>query len=159
MMRRSRFCGCIELSQSSKCVKTARHGTHPPAVDNPSRSPKYSVMRHVVVRPDAAEVKPLTEPVLLILMSLAHKPRHGYALIKDIEILSNGRVRLSTGTLYGALRRLLEDTWIERFKQADTSREKQAYKLTPAGRRQLQLELDRMKQLTGASARLRMREA
>src|SRR5579863_6941960 len=112
-------------------------------------------MRHV-----AEEARPLTEPVLLILMSLADKPRHGYALMKDIEVFSDGRVRLSTGTLYGALRRLLEDVWIERFAQEDTSREKQAYRLTAAGRRQLQQELDRMKQLTrAASVRLRMREA
>ena len=117
-------------------------------------------MRHVVERPDTEEIKPLTEPVLLILLSLAGKPRHGYALMRDIEVLSGGRVRLSTGTLYGALRRLLEDTWIERFEQEDTSREKQAYRLTEAGRRQLRQELDRMKQLTRAAAvRLRMREA
>jgi DNA-binding PadR family transcriptional regulator len=104
--------------------------------------------------------RPLTEPVLLILMSLADKPRHGYALIKDIESLSNGRVHLGTGTLYGALRRLLEDLWIERFEQEDTSREKQAYRLTPAGREQLLRELERMKQLTrAATARLRVREA
>jgi len=110
-------------------------------------------MRHVVPRP-------LSEPVLLILTSLADKPRHGYALMKDIETLSGGRVRVSTGTLYGALRRLLEDGWIERHEQADTSREKQAYRLTEAGRRQLQLEMDRMKQLTrAAGARLRTKEA
>jgi DNA-binding PadR family transcriptional regulator len=102
----------------------------------------------------------MSEPVLLILASLADKPRHGYALMKDIEELSGGRVRLSTGTLYGALRRLLENGWIERFEQQDTSREKQAYRLTAAGRRQLQLELDRMKQLTrAAGARLRTKEA
>jgi DNA-binding PadR family transcriptional regulator len=112
------------------------------------------------MRNNLMEAKPLTEPVLLILLSLADKPRHGYALMKDIEFLSNGRVRLSTGTLYGALRRLLEDLWIERFEQTDTSREKQAYRLTSAGRRQLRSELDRMKQLTQAAAmRLRTREA
>ena len=110
-------------------------------------------MRHVVSRP-------LSEPVLLILTSLADRPRHGYALMKDIETLSDRRVRLSTGTLYGALRRLLEDAWIERFDQEDTSREKQAYRLTAVGRRQMQLELDRMKQLTrAAGARLRAKEA
>lgn len=117
-------------------------------------------MRHVVTQPDDPGPRPLTEPVLLILLSLADHPRHGYALIKDIEALSHARVRLSTGTLYGALRRLLEDAWIEPFEQDDTSRDKQAYKLTPAGRRRLQLELDRMKQLTRAAAtRLRAREA
>jgi DNA-binding PadR family transcriptional regulator len=113
-----------------------------------------------MLRPKVPESKPLTEPVLLILLSLADAPRHGYALLKDIESLSRGRVRLSTGTLYGALRRLLEDRWIERFEQEDTSREKQAYRLTSAGRAQLDGELDRMKQLTrAAAARLKTREA
>ena len=117
-------------------------------------------MRHVAEQNDPPETRPLTEPALLILTSLAGKPRHGYALMKDIEMLSGGRVRMSTGTLYGALRRLLEAGWIERFEQPDTSREKQAYRLTPPGRHQLQLELDRMKQLTrAATARLRTREA
>ena len=98
--------------------------------------------------------------MLWILTSLASAPRHGYALLRDIESLSGRRVRLSTGTLYGALRRLLEEQWIERFDQADTSRDKQAYRLTAEGRRQLELEVERMKQLTrAASARLKTREA
>jgi DNA-binding PadR family transcriptional regulator len=56
---------------------------------------------------------PLTEPVLLILLSLAGQPRHGYSILKDVEQMSDGRVMLSTGTLYGALRRLLHAEWIE----------------------------------------------
>lgn len=115
-------------------------------------------MRHVVERPDAADPKPVSEPVFLILTSLADQPRHGYALLQDIQHISNGRVSLSTGTLYGALRRLLEDRWIERFQQADKSRDKQAYKLTLEGRRQLQLEVERMRQLTRA-ATARMKES
>jgi DNA-binding PadR family transcriptional regulator len=109
-------------------------------------------MRQVVTRQENSESKPLSEPVLLILMSLVDEPRHGYALIKDIETLSKGRVRLSTGTLYGALRRLLDDGWIERFETEDTVRDKQAYKLTSAGYKQLRLELDRMRHLTRAMA-------
>jgi len=105
------------------------------------------------------EAKPLTEPVFLILLSLADRPKHGYALMKDIESLSNGRVRLSTGTLYGALRRLLDDSWIEPFQQEDSSREKQAYRLTEIGRAQLHNEVERMRQLTrAAAARLKARE-
>ena len=97
---------------------------------------------------------------MLILASLAGGPKHGYALMKDIESLSQGRVRMGTGTLYGALRRLLEDGWIERHEQDDTSRDKQAYRLTAAGRAQLEAEVERMKQVTrAASARLRTREA
>jgi DNA-binding PadR family transcriptional regulator len=102
-------------------------------------------MRHV-------EERPVSEAVLLILISLADQPRHGYALIQDVAELSGGRVRLSTGTLYGALRRLLEDRWIERHEQEDTSRDKQAYRLAGAGRRRLRAELERMKQVSRAAA-------
>ena len=112
-------------------------------------------MRHV-----AEKHEPLSEPVFLILTSLAEEPRHGYALIKDIEILSSGRVRLSTGTLFGALRRLLKAQWIERFETEDTSRDKQTYRLTPLGREHLAADLDRLKPLTRtAAARLRAKEA
>src|ERR1700739_5121625 len=94
------------------------------------------------------DVSPITEPVLLILLSLAERPRHGYAILLDTEAISDGRVRLSTGTLYGALRRLLEDGWIERFKEEESSRGRQAYRLTSLGRRNLQRELSRLRQLT-----------
>jgi DNA-binding PadR family transcriptional regulator len=94
------------------------------------------------------ESLPLTETVLLILVSLAEEPRHGYSILKDVERMSNGRVVLSTGTLYGALRRLLDDKWIERFEERESSRGRQAYRLTAVGRRNLQCEVDRMKHLT-----------
>lgn len=117
-------------------------------------------MRQVVGRQKQLDGKPLTEPVFLILTSLADQPRHGYALLEDIRRLSNGRVNLSTGTLYGALRRLLEDEWIARFEQEDRSRDKQAYKLTRDGRWQLQIEVERMRQLTrAATARMKESEA
>jgi DNA-binding PadR family transcriptional regulator len=94
------------------------------------------------------ESLPLSEPVLLILMSLAAEPRHGYSILKDVERMSDGRVMLSTGTLYGALRRLLEEKWIERYDEDETPRGRQAYRLTAHGRRSLQLEVERMKHLT-----------
>lgn len=104
-------------------------------------------------------VAPLTEPVFLILTSLAGQPRHGYALMQDIQVISNERVKLSTGTLYGALRRLLAEGLIARFQQEDTSREKQAYRLTIEGRRHLRSEVERMQQLSrAATVRLKERE-
>lgn len=106
------------------------------------------------------QMPPLTEPVLLILVSLAGQPRHGYSILKDVEKVSDGRVVLSTGTLYGALRRLLDDGWIERFEEDDTSRGRQAYRLSPLGRRTLQAEIARLKQLTRvASLRAARKEA
>ena len=117
---------------------------------------QYVGVRQVRGQQDTADAGPLTEPVLLILISLADGPRHGYALIKEIESLTDGRVQMSTGTLFGALRRLLESRWIVRFEQQDTSRDKQAYRLTPLGRKQLRNELQRLKQITrAANARLK----
>src|SRR3569833_1700917 len=129
-------------------------------LDNVRRRVQHSVMRHVMTRSVDADPPPLTEPVFLVLLSLAQAPRHGYALLKDTEALSDGRVRLSSGTLYGVIHRLLESAWIERYETDDTSRDKQSYRLTSLGRRFLQAELDRMKQLTRvAAARLKSREA
>lgn len=106
------------------------------------------------------EFLPLTEPVLLILLSLAGQPRHGYSILKDVEKMSDGRVVLSTGTLYGALRRLLDEEWIERLKEEDASRGRQAYRLTSRGRKNLQFEVGRMKHLTRlANLRIAAREA
>jgi DNA-binding PadR family transcriptional regulator len=73
--------------------------------------------------------------------------------------MSDGRVRLSTGTLYGALRRLLEEGWIARFQEEDNSRGKQAYRLTSLGQRNLQQEVNRLKHLTRvASMRVARKE-
>lgn len=94
-----------------------------------------------------AEAASVTEPVLLILLSLAEQPRHGYAIMKDVAEMSDDRVRLSTGTLYGALRRMLEDGWITRHGADDKSRGRQDYRLTIRGRKVLQQEVSRVKQL------------
>ena len=98
------------------------------------------------------ESLPLTEPVLLVLLSLAELPRHGYSILKDVEGMSGGRVKLSTGTLYGALRRLLDGAWIERVEEDESPRDRQPYRLTALGRRNLQLEIERMKHLTKLAA-------
>jgi len=106
------------------------------------------------------ESLPLTEPVMLILLSLADQPRHGYSILKDIQQMSDRRVVLSTGTLYGALRRLLDDEWIERMEEEESSRGRRAYRLTRRGRSQLQLEVGRMKHLTRlANLRIAAKEA
>ena len=101
----------------------------------------------------------LTEPVLLVLLSLAEQPRHGYSILKDIESMSDGRVQLSTGTLYGALQRLLDDGWIERVEEDNAPRDRRTYRLTSRGRRNLQMEIERMRHLTKlASLRVARKE-
>ena len=102
----------------------------------------------------------LSEPVLLVLLSLAEQPRHGYSILKDIESMSTGRVLLSTGTLYGALQRLLDDGWIERVEEDTAPRDRRTYRLTSRGRRSLQMEIERMRHLTKlASLRVARKEA
>ncbi len=106
------------------------------------------------------KLSPLTEPVLLLLLSLADQPRHGYSILKDVTDMSGGRVQLSTGTLYGALARLLNQGWIERFEENESSRDRRAYRLTARGRRNLQAEVERMRHLTKlASLRIARKEA
>lgn len=93
---------------------------------------------------------PLTETSFFILLSLAAEPRHGYAIIKEVESMSAGRVVLATGTLYTALRRMLEDGWIERVDEDASDgdgRERKRYRLTEEGRRIFQMEAERLKTL------------
>jgi DNA-binding PadR family transcriptional regulator len=97
---------------------------------------------------------PLTETSLLILLSLATKPKHGYAILKDIELLTNDRVKMATGTLYSAIRRMLEDGWIERLEDdatKDTGRIRKLYRLSRHGQRILEAELLRMNKLVEAA--------
>ena len=113
-----------------------------------SRLPRRNMALRDMSPEDIMDPLPLTEPVLLILLSLAGQAQHGYSILKDVERVSNGRVVLSTGTLYGALRRLLDERWIERVEERDSPRGRQAYRLTPRGRKNLQAEVNRMKHLT-----------
>jgi len=93
---------------------------------------------------------PLTEATFFILLSLAPAPKHGYAIMKDVKELSNGRIKFSTGTLYGAIRRLLEQGWIKRVTDPvpnPTDRERKAYSLTDKGRKMVNAEVERLKSL------------
>lgn len=104
---------------------------------------------------------PLTEATFFILLSLAPEPKHGYAIMKDVGQLSGQRVVLSTGTLYGALKRLLGQGWIERVREeeqtqmepTEAGRPRKAYALTDLGRRVLQAEMGRLDSLV-TTARL-----
>ena len=106
----------------------------------------------------ASEPRPLTETVFFLLLSLKSGPLHGYGMMKDIESLSDGRIRLTTGTLYGALKRLLQEEWIVPFEQEDSSRDKKAYRLTELGCLQLDTEINRLRQVMAAIS-TRTREA
>ena len=87
-----------------------------------------------------ADLGRFSEPALLILISLADSPKHGYAMTQDIEEMSGQR--LGPGTLYGAIARLEARKWIEPLPADDRRR---PYRLTGAGQRVLRARLDSLR--------------
>ena len=97
---------------------------------------------------------PLTETTYFILLSLSPSARHGYSIMKDVRQLSDERVVLSTGTLYSALKRLLDQGWIRRSDEPDQNgdgRGRKAYRLTAYGEQILQAEVQRLQGLVNAA--------
>ena len=87
----------------------------------------------------------LTEAVFYILLSLV-EPLHGYGIMQNVEQLSNGRVKLAAGTLYGAINTLLEKGWITALSEEKGSRKKE-YLITAGGKEMLHSEMARLKEL------------
>ena len=100
--------------------------------------------------------EPLSEQTYFILLSLQSDPKHGYAIAKDVQVVSNGRVTLSVSTLYTTLKRLLDDGWI-RLKDetsAGPGKPRKVYELTNKGGNVLRAEVQRLDTLV-AAARVR----
>lgn len=106
---------------------------------------------------DVNDLLPLREPTFFILLSLADGEKHGYAILKDVEAVSGGKVTLSTGTLYEALARLLDQGLIERVETAGEEnhpgRPRKMYRLSPRGLRLMQAETARLHALISAARR------
>lgn len=93
----------------------------------------------------AASGGALTEATFYILLRL-HRPAHGYALMKDIAEMTDGRVSLGAGTLYGALDALQKKGWIAPTG-AGTQGRKKEYVITDEGRQAFGRELSRLEEL------------
>ena len=91
---------------------------------------------------------PLSPQVFHVLLALADGPRHGYGIIQDVERETDGAIRLGPGTLYGALKRLLETGWVEETERrpdpAEDDERRRYYRLTTAGRRILAADANRL---------------
>jgi DNA-binding PadR family transcriptional regulator len=95
----------------------------------------------------------LREPAFLVLTSLAGEPRHGYDVIEDVRQISDGRVKVHTGTLYAILDRLREAGLIEVDREEIVeSRLRRYYRLTGAGAERLAVEAERMRRNASAAA-------
>src|SRR5579872_5677538 len=83
----------------------------------------------------------LTPQIFHILLALATKERHGYDIMKQVESDSQGKIRLGPGTLYGAIKRMLEEKLIIAVDFSHSRRK--YYKLTEKGRMIFDNELQR----------------
>lgn len=88
---------------------------------------------------------PLTETVFYVLLSL-HSPLHGYGVMQYVDEITDGRVTIGPGTLYGALTTLTEKGWIAPV-EGDAGGRKKEYVITDAGRAAVQAELGRLEEL------------
>jgi len=89
---------------------------------------------------------PLTEAIYYILIAVRN-PNHGYGIIQEVSSLTNERVVLGAGTLYGAIQSLLDKKWIELYSEETVSRKKKEYRITSQGIDALKKERIRLKEL------------
>ncbi|KPB06216.1 PadR family transcriptional regulator [Bacillus sp. CHD6a] len=87
----------------------------------------------------------MTETAFYILLSLT-EPRHGYGIIKHVEEISNNRIRLGSGTIYGTLTKMQKDGVITVFADAER---KTVYEITDSGKELITAEIERLKELHG----------
>jgi PadR family transcriptional regulator PadR len=88
---------------------------------------------------------------LLILKTIALEPKHGWAIAKRIEQVSNDVLQVTQGALYPALHRLEQQGWVQaEWRATETGRDAKFYSLTKAGRVQLDKELAQWERLSGA---------
>jgi len=93
------------------------------------------------------ENKVLTEAVFYTLLAL-YSPLHGYGIMQETERMSQGRLKLAAGTLYGAISTMLEKEWIKALPSEEESRRKE-YQITELGKTVVKAELARLEELVG----------
>ena len=97
---------------------------------------------------DPSAQLPLTPVVLHMLLALAgeRQGKHGYALAKEVEDVSDGQIRMGPGTLYGSIQRMIDADLIEEASRrpADDDDRRRYYRMTTFGRRVLELEIARL---------------
>lgn len=98
-----------------------------------------------------------------VLLALAGDDLHGYAILKEVELRTAGEVKLSTGTLYGIIKRLLNDGLIIERRERPTANDderRRYYRLTPKGREVAAAEAERLEKVVAlARARRLLKKA
>ena len=98
----------------------------------------------------AHRAEPLTESYFFILLCLYRGPNHGYGIMQQALALSDGNVRIGSGTMYGATGNMMKKGWIEECPAEGFDR-KRLYRLTEAGQQVLMDEIERLQYLDRAA--------
>ena len=100
---------------------------------------------------DPSPFLPLPLATFHILLATADEGRHGYAIIQDVEARTGGALRLSAGTLYRSIQRMLEDGLIEEMRERpapeDDDERRRYYRITPLGSAVVRAEASRLTEL------------
>lgn len=103
---------------------------------------------------------PLTPAVLHILLALSTEERHGYGIMKQVERESSGKVKMGPGTLYGSINRMMEAGLLresEKRPDPDMDDERRIYyAITGAGRKALEAELSRYREVLAVAIEKRL---
>ncbi len=97
-----------------------------------------------------AKLLPLPPATFHILLALSDQDRHGYAIIQDVEARTRGELRLSAGTLYRSIARMVQQdliTEVARRKTAEDDARRRYYRLTPFGQAVARAEVGRLAEL------------
>ena len=98
--------------------------------------------------------EPLTESYFYILMCLYNGANHGYGIMQMTERLSGGRVKIGSGTMYGATGNMLKKGWIAESTDTDSSERRRMYRLTDLGRQVFLEEYNRISALRESARRI-----
>jgi DNA-binding PadR family transcriptional regulator len=95
---------------------------------------------------EVSRLLPLSPAMFHILVAIADDNRHGYAIMQDVAARSDGELRLSPGTLYGSIKRMLEEGLITEIldRPDETSERRRSYRITPFGREVAKAEAERL---------------
>ena len=98
--------------------------------------------------------EPLTESYFYILLCLYQGPKHGYGIMQQTQELSGGRVKIGSGTMYGATSNMMKKGWIEECMDSADGERRRSYCLTDEGRATLESEHERLKELLNNAEKL-----
>lgn len=116
------------------------------------------------IRLKRQENPPLSPPVFYILLALADRERHGYAIMQEVERRTRDKVRLLPGSLYSTIKRMLQAGLIVECDAAEVDPDnederRRYYRITPAGREAARQEVDRMSTLIEIAGEKKLTES